>query len=79
MYQIEVYRDCTTTKSVIFRRYREFDELHRKLAQYFPEDTLPVLPGKIFTPGKSNTKEVRMFLVHNNYSIYKCLLLLCIM
>lgn len=59
MYRIEVYRDCTTTKSVIFRRYREFDELQRKLAQYFPEDTLPVLPGKIFTPGKSNTNEVQ--------------------
>ncbi len=63
MYQIEIYRDCSAKKSVIFRRYREFNELQRKLAQYFPDENLPVLPGKIFTPGKSNTKEV----CHNTY------------
>ena len=60
IYQIEVYRDSSVTRSVVFRRYREFDELHRKLLQCFPEDNLPQLPGKIFTPGKSNTKEVHI-------------------
>ena len=58
VYQIEVKRSAPG-KEKIFRRYREFDELQSKLEQCFPDADLPQLPGKIFIPGKSHTKQVR--------------------
>ena len=57
VYQIEVKRGAPE-KEKIFRRYREFDELQSKLEQCFPDAALPHLPGKIFLPGKSHTKQV---------------------
>ncbi len=60
VYEIEVCRvDPTHPKSTIFRRYREFDELLTKLSQHFASEALPQLPGKIYVPGKSHTKQVR--------------------
>ena len=62
LYQIEVVRtDPQLEPSTIFRRYSEFDELQTKLASSFPNVTLPNLPGKIYMPGKSNSREVRVF------------------
>ena len=59
LYQIEVVRtDPQLEPSTIFRRYSEFDELHSKLASSFSSVTLPNLPGKIYVPGKSNSREV---------------------
>ena len=59
MYQLEVKRkDPSLSPSILFRRYREFDEMHSKLLQCFPSEQLPPLPGKIFIPGKSHTRQV---------------------
>ena len=55
---MEVHRKGAPEKEKIFRRYREFDELQSKLEQCFPDFDLPQLPGKIFIPGKSHTKQV---------------------
>eukprot|EP00731_Ephydatia_muelleri_P006184 Em0003g432a len=59
LYQIEVV--CTDPQlepSTIFRRYNKFDKLHCKLASCFPKVKLPNLPGKIYTPGKSNSRQI---------------------
>lgn len=78
VYQIEVQRGAAPEKEKIFRRYREFDELHRKLEQCFPDIELPQLPGKIFVPGKSHTKQVHKesahFSIHNLMKISLCIL-----
>lgn len=59
VYQLQVKReDLSAPPSTLFRRYREFDEMHSKLLQCFPNDPLPPLPGKIFIPGKSHTRQV---------------------
>ena len=59
VYQLQVKReDLSAPPSTLFRRYREFDEMHSKLLQCFPNDLLPPLPGKIFIPGKSHTRQV---------------------
>ena len=59
VYQLEVKRkDPSLPPSILFRRYREFDEMHSKLLQCFPSEQLPPLPGKIFIPGKSHTRQV---------------------
>ena len=59
VYQLEVKRkDPSLSPSILFRRYREFDEMHSKLLQCFPSEQLPPLPGKIFIPGKSHTRQV---------------------
>ena len=55
VYQIQVTRDQSLT--TLFRRYREFDELHKRLVLCFPSDSLPNFPGKTFLPGKSRTRE----------------------
>lgn len=41
----------------LFRRYREFHELHNRLLLCFPGDNLPTFPGKKYMPGKSHAKE----------------------
>ena len=43
--------------TMLFRRYREFDELHSRLTLCFPSDNLPNFPGKTFLPGKSRARE----------------------
>lgn len=42
---------------MLFRRYREFDELHRRLTLCFPGDDLPTFPRKTYLPGKSRARE----------------------
>ncbi len=59
VYQIQVHRhDNNKQDCILFRRYSEFDELHNKLLESFPEDHLPHLPRKTYLPGRSYTKEV---------------------
>lgn len=58
VYQIQVTRcDATKQNTTLFRRYSEFNELHNKLLENFPEDPLPQLLGKKYLPGQSYTKE----------------------
>ena len=56
MYQIQVTR-AQVGVTTLFRRYREFDELHGRLGLCFPGDNLPTFPGKTYLPGKSRTRE----------------------
>lgn len=44
-------------KEIIFRRFKEFYELHTKLQELFIEAPLPTLPGKIIL-GRSSVKTV---------------------
>ena len=55
VYQLQVTRSQSST--TLFRRYREFDELHSRLALCFPGDNLPNFPGNTFLPGKSRARE----------------------
>lgn len=51
--------DSSKQTDLIFRRYSEFDELHTKLVECFPnEKNLPQLPRKKYLPGRSHTREV---------------------
>lgn len=56
VYQIKVYRKSLKA-STLFRRYREFHEMHTRLIQSFPEKPLPLLPGKILMRHKSLSKQ----------------------
>jgi phosphatidylinositol-4-phosphate 3-kinase len=56
VYQIQVTRPPSST-TTLFRRYREFNELHNRLVLCFPGDNLPTFPGKTYLPGKSRAKE----------------------
>ena len=52
----------------MFRRYSEFNELHNKLLENFPEDPLPQLLGKKYLPGQSYTKEVMLLSLSYSFS-----------
>ena len=56
VYQIQVTRP-QVSMTMLFRRYREFDELHCRLTLCFPGDELPGFPGKTYIPGKSRARE----------------------
>ena len=56
VYQIQVTRP-QVGMTALFRRYREFDELHCRLTLCFPGDELPGFPGKTYIPGKSRARE----------------------
>lgn len=55
VYQVQVTRQQSRT--TLFRRYREFGELHNRLLLCFPGVNLPNFPGKTYLPGKSHAKE----------------------
>ena len=57
VYHISVCREGSKPAH-IFRRYREFHEMHTKLFQSFSDAPLPQLPGKVLVRHKSLSKQV---------------------
>ena len=63
---IEVTRP--NTKEQVFRRYREFHELHTKMVSQFPDHTLPTLPNKIYF-SRSQVRQVSLLIYSNTYVV----------
>lgn len=57
IYVVNICRVGVQEPSFVFRRFRQFHELHLKLMEAFPEKNLPRLPSKIYI-GRSQIRAV---------------------
>jgi len=62
VYEIQISRQSTdipnsTETSIIYRRYSQFFEMHTNFLKYFPDETFPPFPPKIYI-GRSQIKTV---------------------